>query len=248
MQKILPISDMHSEFITWRWAKYGAEADLVIAAGDIGTKATGPSYLRSVFGDREVVYVAGNHEYYGSSIQSMDEMLREECRKYGIHFLQCDAVEIEGIKIVGCTLWSDFELFGPDNVNRAIKEAERYMDDYRSIYHEDKKKGALGPAQTIEIHRNHLAWLRCQQADIVVTHHCPSYEGVLDCYKNSLLSAAFVSDLDHVVLKSEAKYWICGHSHVAKRFWLSGTEVIMNCMGYPEEQVEGFDPGLILEI
>ena len=252
--KIFPISDMHSEFINWDRTrdpndyKYNGPADIIIAAGDIGKKGNGPQYLRTVFGQRQIIYVGGNHEYYGSSIQEMDEQLRLECDKYGIHFLQMDVIKIEGIRIAGCTLWSDFELFGLDKKPYAVSEAGRYMNDYRMIWHQDRKKGAISPSDTIRIHQEHLTWLSQQQADIIVTHNCPSFQGVLDIYKDSLLSAAFASDLGHVVSQSGARYWICGHSHIATKFKIGSTEVIMNCQGYPGESIDGFDPDLILQI
>lgn len=252
MSKIIPISDIHGEFLNWSRQQSrkitACNGEFLIVPGDAETKGKGPSFLRYAYPNHRIVYVPGNHEYYGSSVAAMDDQLREECEKHDIHFLQMNCIEIEGIRFCGCTLWTDFQLFGPENLDRAKTEAERYMNDYRAIYYADKKKGAISPTDTIKIHQEHLAWLQAQQADVVVTHHPPSYQGVQDCYKDSLLSACFASNLDHIVEQSGAKYWLCGHSHIAMRFKIGKTEVVMNCMGYPKEKVEGFDPGLVLEI
>ncbi len=252
MTKFIPISDIHAEFLNWRNPERrkipACNGEILVCAGDIETKGNGPYFLRYAYPNHQIIYTPGNHEYYGSSIQAMDYQLRKECEKHAIHFLQCDTIEIEGVRISGCTLWTDFELFGAETVDRAKTEAERYMNDYRAIWYQDKKRGAIHPEDTITIHEQHLAWLKQQQADIVVTHHPPSFQGIADEYKDSLLSASFASNLDHVVEQSGAKYWFCGHSHIAKRFKIGKTEVVINCMGYPKERVEGFDPGLVLEI
>ena len=75
-------SDLHLEFHKTQPAGYsGIEAvtgaDVLILAGDIalGTNAV------SVFKDWPVpvLYVAGNHEYYGSDIVKVNKELREQC-------------------------------------------------------------------------------------------------------------------------------------------------------------------------
>jgi predicted phosphodiesterase len=252
MTKLFPISDIHAEFLNWQLPqsrqRLKNDGEIVIAAGDIGTKGRGPGFLRYAYPNHQIVNVSGNHEYFGSSIDEMDEHLRQECEKQDIHFLQCDSIEIDGTKISGCTFWTDFELLGSGNLERAKTEAERYMNDYRSIYYGGKQKGAINPLDTIRIHQKHLSWILKQQADVIVTHHCPSVQCILEGYKDSLLSSAFASDLEHIVEKCGAKYWICGHSHNAKRFKIGETEVVMNCLGYPLEKIEGFDPALILEV
>lgn len=250
--KILPISDIHAESSPWNRPQgpiYTGHADLVIAAGDIHTKGRGPSYLRSIYGDAaEIVFVPGNHEYYGASIKEEDDRLRSACEAEGIHFLQCDSVTIQGVKIAGCTLWTDFELFGQDKQRSAMFEAQKHIMDYPSIYTNDKKLRTVDPLGIREVHTEHRDWLKQQQPDIVVTHHCPLTACVHLDFAEDLASAAFASNLAKLVDQSGAKYWICGHSHIAKRFLIGKTEVVMNCCGYYHEQVKRFNPGLILEI
>ena len=252
MAKIIPLADIHGEFLDWthreKCKKTTSNGEIVVAAGDIHTKGRGPEFLRYIYPNCEILYVAGNHEYYGSSIPAMDDRLRKECEKYDIHFLQCDAVEIEGVRFSGCSLWTDFQLYGSDNFYKATIEAERYMRDYLAIYYPDEELGSVNADHTISIHKKHLAWLQAQQADVIITHHAPSLQGVQDGYKDSLLTAAFASDLEHVVKQMGAKYWICGHTHMAKRFQIGKTEIVLNCMGYPGEHIEGFDPALILSV
>lgn len=84
--KIFPISDIHFEFYALYsplrcsvFAPYTGEADIVVAAGDIHTRGRGPESLRKVYTDREIVLVSGNHEYYHSSLEEQEELVRKQC-------------------------------------------------------------------------------------------------------------------------------------------------------------------------
>lgn len=112
---------------------------------------------------------------------------------------------------------------------------------------DDKKMRTVAPLGIRDIHIEHRDWLK-HQPDIVVTHHCPLPTCVHPDFAEDLTSAAFASDLTkQLVEQSEAGYWICGHSRIAKRFVIGETEDVMDCCGYHREQVDRFNPGLILE-
>lgn len=250
--KLFPIADFHAESHWKQLGKYRGNADVIIVAGDFHTKTDGPAELRRIFGNRRIIYVSGNHEYYGSILRAEDERLRKACKNQGIDYLQCDAVEIDGINIIGCTFWTDFRLFGEVESCRAEAEVARYLNDYRVIY--SKNRLPITTAETLELHRQHKAWLIDQfevyrgKPLVVVTHHGPSKKCVHPDYTKNLASAGFASDLDCLVKKSGARYWICGHSHVGQHFTLGKTEVWMNCKGYSGENVDGFNPWLELEL
>lgn len=252
--KIFPISDFHMESHWKQLGEYRGDADVIVAAGDIHTETDGPVELRRIFGDREIIYTPGNHEYYRSVLQDEDDRLRKACKNQGIHFLQCDSVEIDNVVFAGCTFWTDFKLFGEEKEAEARFEVGQYLNDYRLIRADAKSYRKLSPLQTLKIHEQHKAWL-IEQFEIfrdkplvVVTHHGPSAKCVHPDYTEDLLSAGFASDLDDLVLQCGAKYWICGHSHVAHHFNIGETEVWMNSKGYAKERIEGFDPWLTLEI
>jgi len=72
----------------------------------------------------------GNHEYYG---QKMPDLL-QEIKDYTkddpkFHVLENESIELDGWHFFGCTLWSNFEIFGdPEN---AMIEAKECMSDYQ---------------------------------------------------------------------------------------------------------------------
>ena len=60
--KLHIMSDVHLEFSTFE--PPATDADVVVLAGDIGIGAKGVYWARSVFPDKQILYVPGNHEFY----------------------------------------------------------------------------------------------------------------------------------------------------------------------------------------
>ena len=86
-----------------------SDADLVILAGDIARPRESVPWARQ-FG-KPVLYVAGNHEFYGGSIDGTMETLRHLCAGSEVHVLDDREIVLGGIRFLGSTLWTDFELF-----------------------------------------------------------------------------------------------------------------------------------------
>jgi len=70
-------------------------ADVVILAGDIDSHTNGLEWAARSFMQQPIIYIAGNHEYYGSNLGLLDEM-RKKADALQIHFLERNAVEIDG--------------------------------------------------------------------------------------------------------------------------------------------------------
>ncbi|WP_425334298.1 metallophosphoesterase [Polynucleobacter sphagniphilus] len=62
--KLHVLSDLHLEFADFTPASN--TADVVVLAGDIGLRAEGVTWARKSFPQQAIIYVAGNHEFYGS--------------------------------------------------------------------------------------------------------------------------------------------------------------------------------------
>jgi hypothetical protein len=72
---------------------------------------------------------------------------------------------------------------------------------------------------------------------IVLTHHLPSYDLIIDKYKKGIYSKyqdRFASDLNHL-LQSPVKYWLCGHSHCNIEKQINDVMCAINAYGYPLE-------------
>ena len=67
---------------------------------------------------KPVLYVLGNHEFYGSSIDGAAAELKRLCAGTHVHVLDDSEIVIDGVRFLGTTLWTDFMLFGDGDERR----------------------------------------------------------------------------------------------------------------------------------
>lgn len=272
--KLYVLSDLHLEFADFEpdYVALGA-ADVVVLAGDIhvGTKAL--RWARDTFDDKSVVYVVGNHEFYGHHWTDMLDDLRHQAPDFGINFLENDSVTIGGVRFLGCSLWTDFDYFGRDRRSHCMQVAEAGLNDYRLIeavtLEVDLPLGIGMMNQTLTAehtrlrHQSSLSWLRRElalgdpESTVVITHHCPSARSTPMRYQSDELTACFASKLPDEVLRG-ASVWIHGHTHDSCDFHVVGSQrsarVICNPRGYPRSRYSdvfensAFDPGLLVDL
>lgn len=252
--KIRILSDLHLECDEPEVVPH-APADLVVLAGDIHNHAEGIRWAAQTFGeDTPVVYVPGNHEYYDGEFGALEVAMRDAASSVDhIHYLNNDAlIDADGRwRILGTTLWTDFELFGadPEAVDASISAAEKAMLDFRGPIQVTWPSGTplaasaseaprlFTPADTLALHADARTWLEHELAKpfagktIVVTHHAPHRESLADRFANDLASAGFVSHLADLVAPPVA-LWIHGHTHTPFDYVANGTRVVCNPRGY----------------
>jgi len=250
--KIRIHSDLHLEFLDW--APPAVEADVVVLAGDIHKGARGIEWARRRFPNTPVVYVPGNHEFYGGELHEVLTALRREARRFDVELLDGAQLDLNGVRFLGATLWTDFALFGstrPELV-RAMTDARFLMNDFRLIRYGERS--LLSPEAVREIHLEHLRWLKTRLAEafagpsVVVTHHLPHPGSIQPKYDGDRLNAAFASDLSYLV-GPPISLWIHGHTHDSCDYVANGTRVVCNPRGYlPQEPNPAFDPCLCVEL
>ena len=126
--KALILSDLHLEFGRMSPVHDGERidegVDVVVLAGDIAEGVQGIRWARETFIMKEIVYVAGNHEYYDRHWETLQKDIRSTATRMGVHFLDQDSVELFGVRFLGATLWTDFNFFGEEKKSTAMFEAE----------------------------------------------------------------------------------------------------------------------------
>lgn len=249
--KLAVLSDLHLEISPWEVPERTLrEADVIVLAGDIGAHTNGLVWARGVFPGKRIVYVAGNHEFYGAELHGLIKEMRRVARELRIYFLEQDEVIIDGerdsVRYLGTTLWTDFQLFGGTVMGVAMHEAGKYMLDFDGRIR-CAPTSTFTPADSIKLHRKSRDWLATKLDEpfdgrtVVVTHHAPSMGSVAERFKTNLVSAAFGSNLDDLVARSHL--WIHGHTHNAFDYRV-GTDpekgrVICNPRGYRRETYVG---------
>lgn len=265
--KLHILSDVHLELGDFKPPR--ADADAIVLAGDIGLGVEGIEWAERTF-SVPVIYVLGNHEFYGNCFNRLIDAARERCLGSHIHLLEEEIVVLDGIRFLGTTLWTDFALLGHGEVERNMGYAELNMTDYQQIV--ASRAGGhsflkLSPRLTLARHHANRDFLERflesrsvsanWQKTVVVTHHAPSARSLKGGKPGDRLDAAYASNLDHLVAKADL--WIHGHAHVATdyrvpeigRFPKAGRRVASNPRGYADfgpDAVMGFDPGLTVEV
>lgn len=273
------ISDLHMEFAPAPLITNDKGADVLVLAGDIacanplhdnptaglddliqnGWYAKDAIEFRRFLdmasaGWRHVVYVMGNHEHYRGRWDRTEDILRGEFDRYSnIHLLEQGRLEVDGVAILGASLWSSLN----DGDTLTMLAVKDMMNDYRSI---KEKNGELyhklRPAVTLAKHRETVRWLDHMLGEekgptVVVTHHAPSKQSIHPTYNNAahdLMNGAFVSGLDHLMMdRDHLRLWVHGHTHNRFDYEIDGTRVVCNPRGYPGERSE-FDPGFVVDV
>jgi predicted phosphodiesterase len=248
------LSDVHLSLAPLEPPK--TDADLVVLAGDIGRPKGAASWASNF--ETPVLYVPGNHEFYGSSIAGTAKQLKELCAGTNIRVLDNDEVIVGGVRFLGTTLWTDFMLFG-EGANRAaaMGEAVRLMRDFSRISARETSEALFTPADAAALFAIHATWLECKLAEpfagptVVITHHAPSRKSIHPRFAGSLLNACFVSDAEHLVDGRRTRLWIHGHTHDTFDYMLNGTRVVCNPRGYANNGANEnplFDPHFVIEL
>ena len=251
------MSDLHNEFGTYR--PPAVTADLAILAGDIHLDAKGIKWAATHTTGMPVVYVAGNHEFYSprQPMQSISYSIERAAQRHGIHFLERKCVDFGRVRVLGCTLWTDFALYGDSAEGRRQSYA---MNDFsgaiciRDPYDPDSRL-PFTPELSGAIHRASVNWLDAELAKpwegktVVVTHHAPSMKSVSMRFIGDQMNPCYASNLEHLV--ERADLWVHGHMHEAFDYRVGKCRVICNPRGYsdlPENPNAAFKDDLVIEV
>ena len=244
------LGDLHIEFGDFEVPDVGAE--VMILAGDIHVKQRGLQWALSQEFGIPVLYVLGNHEFYGEKFPGLINNLKRDSEKTNIRILENDSINLGDYRFFGCTLWSDMALFG-DPLAASIFAA-RGMNDYRLTRH-SKMIRRLLPSDTVSWHTGSIKKLReffdagDPERSVVVTHHAPSIQSIVDNFRSDPLSPAFASNLDDFILEHQPRLWIHGHTHESFDYRIGRTRVVCNPRGYASiEENRGFKPDYVVEL
>ncbi len=243
------LCDLHLEFAPFK--PNNADADVIVLAGDVHTGRNGIKWMFKAFPDRPVIYILGNHEFYGQKIPKLTSEIKELAEGTNVHVLENDRVDIGNVVFLGATLWTDFRLNG--DVVLAEVAAVSSVTDFRRIRITPSYR-RFRPTDARRFCAQSLAWLDQQTKEaagkkiVVVTHHAPSPQSIPPKFRSDPLNPAFASNLEPFIATCGAALWIHGHIHQSADYMIGSTRVTANPRGYPQETQTGFDPTLTVEI
>ncbi|MEC9358669.1 MAG: metallophosphoesterase [Pseudomonadota bacterium] len=241
--KIRIYSDLHLEFgrADPSFNARGDE-DLVVLAGDIDVGSAGVAWAAATFPHVPVVYVLGNHEYYHHTLDTLVAECRARARGTNVQVLERDVFDVGGIRVLGCTLWTDYALFGAERRDEARNWADAALADYWCIRRQGGQLFTAAQSARAFVESAHwLDWQICQ-ADrplLVVTHHAPTAATIAPCYQGQISNAAFHSHADDLI-RPPVRMWVHGHTHYNADLLHHGVRIVTNQWGYPSEDMLGF--------
>ncbi|WP_028452948.1 metallophosphoesterase [Chitinilyticum aquatile] len=251
--KIWILSDLHIDIYPFQVEE--PDADLAIIAGDVSEGFKGLQWVRRNIKNMPTLYVPGNHEYYGECLEQHDALMCA-LQHQSPSVLQCRSVIHGDVRFLGCTLWTDYQLFGSEQQLLAMIESERRLTDHRMIRSDTAGLLRLfSSADALAIHQQHRQWLSEALAipfhgkTVVITHHAPHPGSVHPRFADSTLSAAFASNLAE--LMDGVDLWVHGHCHDNSDYVIGKTRIICNPRGYvSHNRVENpaFQDTLIVEL
>ena len=254
------VSDIHCDVNKKCNDNYDFGNDFVICCGDIsGDRFTTENWIKKNI--KQGIIVAGNHLGYNfitgdkeDTLNYSIKYLQEQFHQAPIYFLENQVVEIENIIFVGCTLFTDFNLY-INSLNSMMIAAYR-LNDFRYVkILKDKKIKKITPQEQFEIHNKRKSFIEsiCRNNPnkkiVVITHHAPSIKSVPIEYGNDILSAAYASNLEDIIQKyNNLKLWCHGHMHQNCDYTLYGTRIICNPRGYYNENPNFIKEGVIVDL
>lgn len=195
------------------------EPDLIVLAGDF---SNGEDIHRIIDeSDIPVIYVLGNHDYYGQ------EWPLDVTFQYHEDYA------------IGATLWTNFHnvddyhsrlIYNQITDSRAIRGTS--VRNVKNAFDETWQK------------------LIKSGREIVVTHFPISIKSISEKYTKEFTNPYFVNNMEDAFLSENQsiKLWMFGHVHHRHSYYIGGTLFACNPLGYPRENfktIRDYEPMVI---
>ncbi|MFT3818722.1 MAG: metallophosphoesterase [Rubrivivax sp.] len=256
--KLQLLSDLHLETEAFD-PEPAPGAELLVLAGDID--ATWAGLRRFAGWPVPVILVPGNHEFDGRDVDHALAALRTHCADLGIRLLQRETALITAadgarLRFVCTVRWSDFDLFGAAQRERAMRAAayfQRVMNASRD--------GAPFDAEAVRAEGlADRAWLETElmqssqgrwDRTVVVTHFAPSLRSADPRYGRQPGTASFCNADDDLIPRADL--WLHGHLHCRHDYLVARpgqapARVVCQARGLAAKgEAEGHEPLRLIE-
>ena len=240
------LSDLHLEFHADGGKSFLASldpegVDVLVIAGDLGLVGHLLRALDALCRKYpEVVYVVGNHEYYNSSPGEVHEQLGLiEGVLPNLHWLHHSNVVLKDPRTGKICVFAGTPLWFPKTPDTDTLKG--WLNDFQMIegfepwvYRENQKAEEF-------LHK------AAPKADVVVTHHLPSYLSVPDRHIGQKTNCFFVCPVEGYM--GDRQLWVHGHTHDSCWYKAGDTQVVCNPFGYAgRDENPHFNDKLVVEV
>jgi len=217
------------------------DVDVLILAGDITVCKHLPYVVRTIsdkYKDSQVLFVAGNHEHYGSSLEEVNYALTSlEKQHENFHWLNYNTFWWKGKAFSGGTLW--FEKHATTDLYKEGLNDFYKIKNFESVVYEENEKA-----------KNFFS--EAMSSDVIITHHAPSEKSIklsgANLIKSQFSRHFYVTDMTDMIIERGPKFWFHGHLHKPVDYVLGKTRVYSNPKGYPGREDLDYRGRYILEL
>lgn len=231
--------------------------ETVIVAGDTceGLVRAVETLRRAYPSPTEIVMVAGNHEMWSPrwSFEEHFEAGHVAAELHEVRLLENSVEFLGNTRVLGCTLWTDYEICGEDLRGVAMRSAAETMLDHRRIKWSRDPWMRFRPAEGRILHLQSRNFLERELEKphsgptIVVCHHGMTLDAVPPRQRLGILSAAYASEMLPMIDRFQPDLVVTGHTHHSIDFLRGRTRMISNPAGYACES-RAFDPTFVIEV
>lgn len=257
--KLRIFSDVHREVSRyykkpeWEPTRLDNDKDTVLVlAGDIDKGKNLTKFVERM-ADRfaSVVYVLGNHEFYGGNVDKKGHFMTDRSNTF---LLDNSSVTLGDVEFLGTTLWTDLNNANPLVIMGA---SSSQMNDFSQIrervsYKDEFKWPKLTAQKWLAMNRDARIFLKenivPEKKQVVITHHVPAYHFATgNPHAGNWYDAFYYNNgLEEYIL--DAGFWVFGHSHFKVDQTLSDARIYSNPRGYFADLVDGFQEEEVIEI
>ena len=200
---------------------------------------------------KAVVFCLGNHDYWSANFDKIHRKIAAHIadqKLLNVFCLNNSSVELDGVRYIGGTLWTDLRRGDP----LTVLGAPSVMSDFKYI-RAGSDYSKFSTTHWLDAHRATKNYIfealgtSPQQPTIVVTHHLPTYRCISPEFKHGPYGSYYASDLDALIYDASVGTgllaWFHGHTHDNCHVTDLGAPIIANPFGYLTTQSQ-LDSGI----
>ncbi len=263
-KKIAFCSDLHLDFFfkpqgnllhAWKFhfEKYFAELDskTLIIAGDLSHFTPEQEVevllvLKDWLKLKHLIVVNGNHSGYRLSNSLRDRFptglhlmafRTDLMNANGIHALEGNYVEIDGVRIGGCDSFYDGTIYYRQNQAYMYNTSGGIESFWKRTLNDSYNMNLESFHEYVKQQKDLLRGLK-DQVDVMVTHVSPlvSDKYFPAPYRGDLTNAFYSFDFEEeIATDTRLTHWVYGHTHEVCEWDAFGVDVLANPRGYPGE-------------
>lgn len=246
--KVRLLSDLHTE--GWEFVYQYQGEDVLVLAGDIFAKdpINLVQIVKRVPNHVEIIFVAGNHEYYKADFNQINTYLQHVDWHPNFHFLKNRGITIGDYAFFGGTMFTNFDMYGLTEQWFTEKACKDGVRDFHVITIDGRRWTTYDHKIEYELfNREFDRWAKDVEGKtrVCVSHFVPTKQCCDPHFLGNTLNPYFIATQEMRIAKVD--YWLFGHTHTAFDEMQGDTRLVCNPRGYGREN-KNFNPNLILDI